>query len=87
MGERDKIFDVEDEIIFTFCQDYGGLEEGMPIIREQFKRAGMDFREPTKKGLQIVVENLVKVTASLRGPEVAKEQRARFQKLLRSLDE
>lgn len=80
------LFEVEDELIFTFCEDYGGLEDGMPIIREQFKRAGMDFREPTKEGLKKVAENLVRVTESLRGQDMAKKQNQRFKSLLRKLD-
>jgi hypothetical protein len=81
-----KILDVEDEMIFLFCQDYGGLEEGMPIVREQFKRTGVDFREPTKEGLMLVAENLVKVTESFRGAELAKKQKSKFKVLLNSLD-
>ena len=81
-----KILEAEDELIFIFCQDYGGLEEGMPIIREQFKRAGVDFREPTKEGLKLVADNLLKVTESFRGSELAKKQRSRFQNILGSLD-
>ena len=80
------IMDVEDEIIFIFCQDYGGLEEGMPIIREQFKRAGVDFREPTKEGLVQVVDNLAKVTAAFRGEDLAKKQKNKFKSLLNSID-
>ena len=80
------IMDIEDEIIFIFCQDYGGLEEGMPIIREQFKRAGVDFREPTKEGLKTVVENLEKVTAAFRGEELAKKQKNKFKVLLNELE-
>ena len=89
-GDKDmadkKMLEIEDEIICIFCQDYGGLEEGMPIVREQFKRAGIDFREPTKDGLTKVAENLVKVTESFRGNELAKKQKSKFKSLLVSLD-
>lgn len=85
MGETPKIMDVEDAIIFEFCQDFGGLEEGMPIIREQFKKANVDFRTPTKEGLHKVVENLVTVTRGMRGEEMAKKQKAKFQALLKTL--
>jgi hypothetical protein len=86
MGETPKIMDVEDAIIFEFCQDFGGLEEGMPIIREQFKKANVDFRTPTKEGLVKVVENLVTVTRSMRGDEMAKKQKAKFLSMLKTLD-
>lgn len=77
--------DAEDEMIFIFCQDYGGLEEGMPIVREQFKRSDIDFRNPTKEGLKTVSENLVKVTEAFRGVDLAKKQRNKFKSLLNSL--
>lgn len=83
--ERD-ILDVEDEMIFLFCQDYGGLEEGMPIIREQFKRAGVDFRNPTLEGLKTVSENLLKVIEAFRGVESVKKLRSKFKVLLNSSD-
>jgi len=77
--------DIEDEMIFIFCQDYGGLEEGMPIIREQFKRTGVDFRNPTKEGLKTVSENLVKVTEAFRGVDLAKKQKTKFIQLINTL--
>ncbi len=80
------IMDVEDEIIFIFCQDYGGLEEGMPIVREQFKRAGVDFRSPTKAGLDTVMENLIKVTGAFRGDALAKKQKNKFKSLMNSIE-
>ena len=86
MAETPKIMDVEDAIIFEFCQDFGGLEEGMPIIREQFKKVNMDFRTPTRDGLAKVVDQLVTVTKSMRGDEMAKKQRAKFASLLKSLE-
>lgn len=86
MGETPKIMDVEDAIIFEFCEDFGGLEEGMPIIREQFKKANVDFRTPTKEGLVKVVENLVAVTRGMRGEEMAKKQKAKFVSMLKAVD-
>ncbi len=72
------LIDAEDEIIFDFCQNHGGLEYAMPIIRKQFDEAGVDFRLPTAEGLRLVVNNLEKVSASLKGPDFAKAEKQKF---------
>jgi tRNA U34 5-carboxymethylaminomethyl modifying GTPase MnmE/TrmE len=53
--------EVTDQIIDDFCRGYGGMEDGMPVIRTQFRRAGVDIKKPTKEGLIKVVEYLVEV--------------------------
>jgi len=67
-----------DEIITIFCRLHGGLEEAMPIIRTQFRRAEVDFSSPTKAGLLAVVERLVDVSAFLKGKKLAALQKKRY---------
>jgi hypothetical protein len=68
------LLDAEDEIISIFCQNNGGMEFAMPIIRKQFKDAGIDFTKPTKSDLLIVIKKLVKITSELQGEQAAKEE-------------
>jgi len=76
------LIDAEDEIIFIFCQNHGGLEYAMPIVRKQFDDVGIDFRTPTAEGLRTVVKKLEEVSASLKGAEFAKSEKQQFLRLI-----
>ena len=71
-----------DEMITIFCRLHGGLEIAMPIVRNQFKKNGVDFTSPTKDGLVKLAVGLVKVTDFLKGPELADQVERRFKNLL-----
>ncbi len=65
------IIKATDEIIMDFQKNYGSsLEETMPIIRRQFKKAGVDINEPTIEGLRKAVEFLGKVESNFWSYEV-----------------
>lgn len=59
--ERMTPVEVTDHIINDFCESYAGMEDGMPVIRTQFQRAGVDIKNPTKEGLDKVIELLAEV--------------------------
>lgn len=61
LPEQINIIDATDRIIHDFCRGFGGLEEGMPVIRQQFNNANVDIRKPTRDGLLKVVELLAEV--------------------------
>jgi len=77
--------DVVKEIITDFCVLHGGAERAMPIINHQFKLSGVDSNNPTKQGLMQVIDRLSQVTKSFSGEELAKEQRAKYLRLLHRL--
>ena len=77
--------DVLKEIISDFCVLHGGAERAMPIINHQFKQANMNINEPTKEGLEDVIERLTLVTTSFSGEDLAKEQRAKYLRLAHKL--
>jgi len=55
--------DVTDDIISDFCGHFGGgIDDGMPIIRAQFEKAGVDIRSPLEM-------NLIKAVHLLAGVE------------------
>ena len=68
------VLEAEDEIISIFCQKNGGMEFAMPIIRKQYKDAGVDFKNPTKDELIKIVDKLVEITKDLQGEVPAKEE-------------
>jgi GTPase SAR1 family protein len=73
--------DVLKEIITDYCVLHGGAERAMPIVNHQFKQAGMDINNPTKDGLLNVIERLTEVTRSIKGEDVAKEERSKYLRL------
>lgn len=75
--------EASDEIISIFCELHGGMEAAMPMIAFQFKKANVDFANPTKEGLQKVADGLVKVTEFLKGKVIAEKEEKRFKHLLK----
>ena len=59
----DPVVAVSDKIMTDFCAGFGGLETAMNVVRQQFEKAKLDVRAPTKEGLLKVVELLAQVEA------------------------
>jgi len=64
--EGNELITVTDRIIIDFCDVMGGHEAAMPIVRQQFTRAGVDVRTPTSEGLRLAVECLAEAESSFR---------------------
>jgi hypothetical protein len=75
--------EASDEIISIFCELHGGIEAAMPMIIHQFKKANVDFANPTREGLKKVVEGLVKVTEFLKGKNLAEKEEKRFNYIIK----
>ena len=86
VDEKSIILEIEDEIIVKFCELNGGMEFAMPIIRKQYEKLDVDFKNPSKSDLKLIVESLIEVTESLKGEAVAKQERKYFKDLLNRLD-
>ena len=71
-------------MIVDFCNILGGFENGMPIVDQQIKKAGVDFLDPTKEQLMQALKNLVAITTELQGQEIAKKELNKFTKILNS---
>jgi hypothetical protein len=61
VSNKMRAIEASDEIVCRFCNLYGGLEAAMPFIAHQFKKAGADFRNPTREELMQVVEGLLRL--------------------------
>ncbi len=66
-----------DFVISDFCTNYSDIEIAMPIIRQQFVKAGVDIREPTKEGLLKVIDLLAEVEQDLKDEGKVKENRTK----------
>lgn len=81
----DPILAVTDKIMTDFCADFGGLETGMNVVRQQFEKAHVDVRAPTKDGLIRVVESLSEVEKGVKSPEIVSANRLRRISWVKSL--
>jgi len=72
-GTRDEgpltLVGATDQIIVDFCREFGDMETGMPLVRQQLTRAGVDINGPTKEGLRLAVEYLAETEAGFKGAE------------------
>ena len=73
---------VADALIVSFSGHLGGFETAMPIIEQQFKKAGVEFMNPTKEQLVTALKNLVKITEGFQGPDIANQELRRFMTIL-----
>jgi small GTP-binding protein len=74
---EDSLVAVTDRIIMDFCTEFGDVESAMPIVRQQFIKAGLDVKAPQKDALLRVVEFLSDVEAGFKPAEVVSENRTR----------
>ena len=81
-----KLLEIEDEIITNFCDLNGGMELAMPIIRKQYEKLNIDFKNPTKDDLQKLTNILLELTAQIKGEEIAREEKRIFKEILSKLD-
>jgi len=75
--EENGIVAVTDKIIADFCKEFGDLETAMPIVKQQFTRAGIDVKAPTKSGLLRVLDYLAEVETGFKPAEQVSENRVR----------
>lgn len=71
------IIAVTDKIIADFCREFGDLETAMPIVKQQFTRAGIDVKAPTKSGLLQVLDYLAEVEQGFKTADRVSENKSR----------
>ena len=75
--EDNGIIAVADRIMMDFCREFGDLETAMPIVKQQFTKAGVDVKAPSRDGLLKVVEYLAEVEEGFKPAERVSENRIR----------
>jgi hypothetical protein len=84
--DKKNLLKIEDEIITNFCDLNGGMELAMPIIRKQYEKLKIDFKNPSKEDLMKIANVLLELTTKIRGEEVAKEEKRIFKDILGKLE-
>ena len=68
-----EVIQAEEKIISTFCKNMGGYENGMPMIRQQFEQAKINFENPTWDQLQQLVQRLVTIMQMVKPEDQVKK--------------
>ena len=80
------LIDVADTIIDEFCDSFGDRETAMAMVRQQFSKADVDVKNPTKDGLIQAVEYLAEVETGFRDEFTVKSALAKRKRLIQNLD-
>jgi len=73
----DPLVAAADKLMTDFCADFGGLETAMNVVRQQFEKAKVDVRAPTKEGLLKVIDLLSEVERTVKPPAIVAASRLR----------
>jgi len=73
----DLLIRVADKIMTDFCYQLGSVDAGMPVVKRQFERAGVDVRAPSVTSLRKAIENLAAVENDFKNAEEIAANKAR----------
>ena len=85
--EKEILLKIEDEMIAKFCELTGGMEIAMPIIRKQYDKLNIDFKNPSREELVKIADTLTDVTQKIKGEIVAREESRYFRELFKKLED
>jgi small GTP-binding protein len=66
-----------DWVINDFCTTFGDMDRAMPVVRQQFTKAGVDIRNPSKEGVLKVIGLLAVVERDYMDRFVVRKNRTR----------
>jgi len=75
--------EVRDAILKCFIDTQGDEEMGTLMVKEQFKNAGADWSDPSKKDLYIVIDKLAEVSMKNRDSHMVMNNYRKIEKMLR----
>src|SRR5881409_1477928 len=82
----DRLIRVADKIMTDFCYALGSVEAGMPVVKRQFERAGVDVRAPSQESLRKAIEYLAAVENDFKNAEEVLSNRERRLEWLDGID-
>ena len=76
---------IASEIVVEFCNNIGGIERGIPLIKEIFKISGVDLLNPRKEQLTTALPDLIQLLRDLQGAEIANRASQKFNVIMAKL--
>jgi small GTP-binding protein len=67
--------EAEDLIMARYCDLLGDQDYAMAVIRKQYKKAGVDFRDPSIEGLEKVVNYLIEAASGKFDVSILKKEK------------
>jgi small GTP-binding protein len=77
--------EVEDMIMAKYCDLLADQDYAMAVIREQFKKAGIDFKSPTVEGLTRAVDYLISAASDQVETNRLEREKRIFMNLIRRI--
>lgn len=85
LGRKLTALEVEDMIVARYCDVLEDTDFAMAVVREQFKRAGLDLAYPTVDGLTKVADYLIEAASNLVEDTRLKKEGRIYMKLIRRI--
>jgi hypothetical protein len=82
----DPLVDALDAIIAVFCEDHGGFDYAMPMVRKQVEAVGMDFHKPTVREMEELIDRLTNISKDIKGSDFARKERMKLISILRKAE-
>ncbi len=82
----DPFVDALDAIMAVFCEDHGGFDFAMPMVRKQVEATGMDFHRPTVAQLEDLINRLVAISKDMKGDAFARQEKRKLISILRKAE-
>jgi Fe2+ transport system protein B len=84
--KENEVSKVASEIIIEFSNKIGGIERGIPLVKEIFKAAGVDFLNPQKEQLIKALPDLVQLVRDLKSSDIADQASNNFDRIIGKLN-
>jgi small GTP-binding protein len=85
-GRNLSVFEAENIIMARFCDLFGDPESAMPLINEQFRRAGLSHIDPSIERLNKVVDFLMKAASNRIEPARLEKEYKAYMNLINLID-
>ncbi|MEE9151336.1 MAG: Rab family GTPase [Thermoplasmata archaeon] len=85
-GRKLSIYEVEDIIMARYCDLLEDPDFAMAVVREQFKRADVNFMAPTVQGLKKVVDYLINAASGHVENTRLEDERKAYRNLIKRTD-
>ncbi len=86
-SKLDNLFALEDRMIAEFCDFLGDEEMAMMVVRQQYDKLHLDFREPTLEGLRKVAEGLINAAVGFKDEQSISRYKRDLRKLFDQLEQ
>ena len=82
----ENLFELEDRMIYDFCNFLGDEEMAMMVVRQQYDKLHLDFRNPNLDGLKKVADGLIDASKGFKDEQSLSQFKRDLRKLFDMLE-